>query len=173
MRTFLRDTLLTIVLTIAIFFLIQSTVQVSIVTGSSMEPNLHDTQRLVVNKAIYMFHPPQRGDIIVFHPPGNSGDVPYIKRVIGLPGDTIEIKKGKVYVNGSPLQEPYIKDSPAYTLHEEEIDAGTYFVLGDNRNNTSDSHVWGSVPRSNIIGKAWLSIWKPQWWGLAPNYSFS
>ena len=172
MKIFLRDTLLTIVLTVVIFFLIQSTIQVSIVTGSSMEPNLHDTQRIVVNKATYMFQPPQRGDIIVFHPPSNSGATPFIKRVIGLPGDTIEIKKEKVYVNGYPLEEPYITDSPAYTLPEEKIDGGGYFVLGDNRNNTSDSHVWGTVPRINIIGKAWLSIWPPERWGLAPNHSF-
>lgn len=172
MKTFLRDTLLTIVLTVAIFFLIQSTVQVSIVTGSSMEPNLHDSQRIVVNKAIYMFQEPQRGDIVIFQPPNNSGSTPFIKRIVGMPGETIEVKKGIVYADGYPLEEPYIIDAPAYTLPEEEIDANNYFVLGDNRNNTSDSHVWGTLPQTNIIGKAWLSIWRPEWWGLAPNYSF-
>ena len=172
MKTFLRDTLLTIILTIVIFFLIQATVQVSIVTGSSMEPHLHDGQRVVVNKAVYLLHQPERGDVIIFHPPNNSGATPFIKRVIGLPGDAVEIKKGEVYVNGYPLEEPYIKEAPAYTLPEEKIDGNKYFVLGDNRNNTSDSHVWGTVPQINIIGKAWISIWPPEYWGLAPNHSF-
>jgi len=173
MKTFLRDTLLTIILTVIIFFLVQATVQVSIVNGSSMEPYLHDGQRLVVNKAIYRLDHPERGDIIIFHPPHNAGATPFIKRVIGLPGDTVEIKKGTVYINGDPLDEPYIKELPAYTLSKEEISGNSYFVLGDNRNNTSDSHVWGTVPRTNIIGKAWLSIWPPERWGLAPNYTYN
>ena len=173
MKTFLRDTLLTIILTIVIFFLIQATVQVSIVNGSSMEPHLRDGQRLVVNKAVYQLHHPERGDIVVFRPPHNAGATPFIKRIIGVPGDTIEIKKGTVYINGHPLDEPYIKEPPAYTLSKEEISGDKYFVLGDNRNNTSDSHVWGTVPRPNIIGKAWISIWPPEYWGLAPNHTFN
>lgn len=172
MRTFLRDTLLTIILTVVIFFVVQATVQVSIVNGSSMEPYLQDGQRLVVNKAVYSINQPERGDIIVFHPPQNPGGTPFIKRIVGLPGDTVEIKEGMVYINGYPLDEPYIKESPAYTLSREEIARDNYFVLGDNRNNTSDSHVWGAVPRTNIIGKAWLSIWPPERWGPVPNYTF-
>lgn len=172
MKAFLRDTLVTIVLTIVIFILIQATVQVSIVNGSSMEPDLRDGQRIVVNKAVYLLHQPHRGDIIIFHPPQNSGTTPFIKRVIGLPGDTIEIKQGRVYINGSPLEEPYIKDAPAYTLVKKNVSGDSYFVLGDNRNNTSDSHIWGTVPRPNIIGKAWLTIWPPDSWGPAPNHDF-
>ncbi len=172
MKIFLRDTLLTIVLTVVIFFVVQATVQVSIVNGSSMEPRLHDGQRIVVNKASYMVDQPQRGDIVVFRPPQNVGSTPFIKRIIGLPGDTVEIKKGIVYVNGYPLDEPYIEDAPAYTLTKEEITGENYFVLGDNRNNTSDSHVWGTVPQTNIIGKAWISIWPPDTWGTAPNHAF-
>lgn len=172
MKTFIRDTLITILLTALIFFLLQSTVQVSIVNGSSMEPHLYHGQRIVVYKTAYFFNPPERGDIIVFRPPLKLGATPFIKRVIGLPGDTIEVKKGIVYINGSPLDEPYTKEPANYTLAKEDIDSNTYFVLGDNRNNTSDSHVWGTVPRRNIIGKAWLSIWPPDNWGLAPNYAF-
>ena len=172
MKTFLRDTLLIIVLTVIIFFLVQATVQVSIVNGSSMEPNLRDGQRLVVNKAFYRLHHPERGDIIIFHPPHNAGATPFIKRVVGLPGDTVEIKKGTVYISGYPLDEPYIEEAPAYTLAKKEITGNNYFVLGDNRNNTSDSHVWGTVPSRNVIGKAWLSIWPSESWGLAPNHPF-
>ncbi len=172
MKTFFRDTLLTILLTGLIFFLLQATVQVSIVNGSSMEPHLYHGQRIVVYKTAYFFDPPQRGDIIIFHPPRELGATPFIKRIIGLPGDTVEVKGGVVYINGSPLNEPYIKEPPTYTLAKEKITGNTYFILGDNRNNTSDSHVWGAVPRQNIIGKAWLSIWPPDSWGLAPNHYF-
>lgn len=172
MKTFLRDTLLTVILTIVIFFVVQATIQVSIVNGSSMEPDLNDGQRIVVNKAVYYLQEPQRGDIIVFHPPHNPRATPFIKRVIGLPGDTVEIKKGIVYINGYPLEEPYIKEEPTYTLSEKNITQNNYFVLGDNRNNTSDSHIWGNVPRPNIVGKAWISIWPPESWGLAPNHTF-
>lgn len=171
MKTFLRDTLITILLTGVIFFLLQATVQVSIVTGPSMEPDLYHGQRIVVYKTAYLFHPPERGDIIVFRPPRELGATPFVKRIIGLPGDTVEVKEGIVYINGSPLDEPYIKEPPTYTLAKEKITGNNYFVLGDNRNNTSDSHVWGTVPHQNIIGKAWLSIWPPDSWGLAPNYS--
>jgi len=136
-----------------------------------MEPNLQEGERLIINKAVYIFQEPERGDVIVFHPPNNRlGD--YIKRIIALPGDTIEIKKGVVYVNGSQLHEPYIKDPPNYTIRQRQIRENNYFVLGDNRNNSNDSHNGWTVPRQNIIGKAWLSIWRPEWWGLAPNYSF-
>ena len=173
MRYFLRDTLITIILTGLIFFLLQATVQVSIVNGSSMEPDLRDGQRIVVNKTAYLLNQPGRGDIVVFRPPQNLRTTPFIKRIVGLPGDTVEIKKGTVYINGSPLDEPYIKEPPSYNLSKEKIDRDTYFVLGDNRNNTSDSHIWGTVPRLNIIGKAWLSVWPPGNWGLAPNYAFA
>ena len=173
MRYFLRDTLITITLTILIFFLLQATVQVSIVRGSSMEPELWDGQRIVVNKTAFLLNPPQRGDIIIFRPPQNMRNIPFIKRVIGLPGDVVEVKKGVVYIDGSPLDEPYIKEPPSYNLAKEEVDRGTYFVLGDNRNNTSDSHIWGTVPSLNIIGKAWISIWPPDNWGLAPNYAYT
>ncbi len=173
MKAFLRDTLLTVVLTVVIFVVVQSTIQVSIVNGSSMEPQLHDGQRIVVNKATYLIHEPERGDIVVFRPPQQVGSTPFIKRIIGLPGDTVEVKRGMVYVNGYPLDEPYIEDAPTYNLPKERIDGGSYFVLGDNRNNTSDSHVWGTVPQTNIIGKAWVSIWPPETWGTAPNHNFS
>ncbi len=170
MKTFFREVLLTVIFAVVIFFLLQATIQSFIVVGISMEPNLHDGQRLLVNKAVYYLHEPERGDVVVFQPPGNSrGD--YIKRTIALPGDTVEIKKGTVYVNGSPLKESYIKSSPSYTVEEQKIPENSYFVLGDNRNNSNDSHNGWVVPRENIIGKAWISIWPPDEWGLVSDFS--
>ena len=170
MKAFLREFLAILVLAIAIFFLIQAAVQSSIVVFSSMEPNLHEGQRLLISKVVYKFHEPERGDIIVFPNPNNP-DEDYIKRIIGLPGETIEIKGGMVYINGLKLDEPYIKDPPSHPFPEQEIPEDNYFVLGDNRNNSTDSRTGWTVPLESIVGKAWLSTWPPSEWGLAPNYS--
>ena len=169
MKAFLREILVTLILAIVVFFALQATVQSFIVVGSSMEPGLYAGQRLLIIKVAYAFGEPERGDIIVFHPPDNR-QVDYIKRIVALPGDTIEVKEGAIYVNGSQLNEPYIKDPPRYTIHEQKIARNEYFVLGDNRNNSNDSHNGWTVPHQNIIGKAWLSIWPPDEWGLVPNY---
>ncbi len=172
MRAFLREILGTIILAIVIFLLLQTTVQSFIVYGSSMENSFHDRQRLLIikDRITYAFHEPERGDVIIFRPPGNrQGD--YIKRIIGLPGDTVEIKEESVYINGIKLREPYVKDPPYYTQSPINIPANSYFVLGDNRNNSSDSHNGWTVPRQNIIGKTWLSIWPPDKWELVPDYS--
>lgn len=169
MKTFFREILITIVLAAAVFVLIQTSVQTFIVVGSSMEPSFHNGQRLLVTKTAYYFHEPERGDVIVFEPVENRhGD--YIKRIIALPGDTLEVKTEAVYVNGSQLDEPYIKNPPTYTTEPQKIPGNNYFVLGDNRNNSDDSHNGWVVPRQNIVGKAWLSIWPPDEWGLAANY---
>ena len=172
MKTFLRDVVGTIVGAVVIFLILQATLQSSIVVGSSMESSFEDGQRLLVNKVVYYFHEPERGDVIVFHPPDNPVESPFIKRIIGLPDDTVEITAETVYVNGSLLDEPYIKEPPNYTFRQEKIPENAYFVLGDNRNKSNDSHNDWTVPRQNIIGKAWLSIWPPGEWGLAPNHSF-
>ncbi len=175
MRAFLREILVIIIVAVVIIFLLQTTVQKSSVNGYCMEPSLQDGQQLLINKVVYHLHEPERGDIIIFHPPPpfSPKATPFIKRIIALPGDTIEVKNGEVYVNGSKLDEPYIKEPPTYNFQQKKIPENEYFVLGDNRNKASDSHVWGTVPRQNIIGKAWLSIWPPGEWGLVPNYSLS
>jgi len=175
LRAFLRDILLIVAAAVVITLLIQTTVQKSNVIGYCMEPGLQDGQLLLINKVIYYFHEPERGDVIILHPPPpyDPKTTPFIKRIIALPNDTIEVKNGTVYVNGSKLDEPYIKEPPAYNLPQKKIPGSEYFVLGDNRNNANDSHVWGTVPRQNIIGKAWLSIWPPGEWGLVPNYSLN
>ncbi len=133
-----------------------------------MESTLKDGQRLLVNKVVYHLHEPERGDVIIFCLP-DIPPVDYIKRIIGLPGDSIEIKNGAVYVNGIQLDEPY--DHPRYTYHLDEVPENNYFVLGDNRNNSHDSHRGWTVRDNDIIGKAWLSIWPPDEWGLVADYS--
>ncbi len=154
---------------VVIFVLINVSVQYSIVEGSSMEPNLHNGQRLLINKIAYSN--PQRGDVIIFPPPhvANPED-DFIKRIIGMPGEIIEIKDGVVYINDSPLDEPYIVDNAGIDLPLTVVPDGEYFVLGDNRGNSSDSRGGWTVPGEDIVGKAWLSIWPPSEWGLAPNY---
>ncbi len=171
MKSFLREFLITFILAVVIFFVIQATIQSFIVVGVSMVPSFANGQRLLVNKAAYYFHEPERGDVIVLKPFDNQ-TVDYIKRIIALPSDTIEIKSGTVYVNGRQLSEPYInfKDPASYNLAKKTIPAEEYFVLGDNRGNSNDSHSGWLVSRENIIGKAWVSIWPPDRWGLAPNY---
>lgn len=141
------------------------------VVGSSMLPTLEDGQFLVVNKLAYRLHPPQRGDIIVFRDP-QSTNRKLIKRIIGLPGETIDIKEGQVLVNSTPLDEPYIADPGNYSRGPTPIPEGEYFVLGDNRNNSSDSHIWGDLARDRIVGKAWLTYWPPSLWGLIVHETY-
>ncbi len=169
MKTLLRDITFIFIAAVVIFLLLQTTIQSFVVIGYCMEPNFEDGQRLVINKAVYHFHEPQRGDVIVFHPPISPEDT-YIKRLIALPGDTVEVKNEVVYINGSKLDEPYIKEPPHYTIPSKKIPNDEYFVLGDNRNNANDSHNGWTVPRQDIVGKAWLSIWPPLHWGLVPYY---
>jgi signal peptidase I len=167
MKSFMRELLLTLILALAIFFLLQVTVQTYIVVGQSMEPNLHNDDLLVINKIVYRLHDPERGDVVVLYPPDQPRDEPpYIKRIIALPGDTIEVKNGAVYVNDNKLIESYIKEPPTYTLALQHVPENEYFVLGDNRNISHDSRSGWTVPRQDIIGKAWLSVWPPDTWGV-------
>ena len=171
MKAFLRDVLITLILAVVISFGLRAVIEPYIVQERCMQPNFQEGQRIFVNKVVYKFHEPERGDVIVFHPPPpyDSTEIPFIKRIIALPGDTIEVKNRALYVNGSKLHELYIKEPANYTLKRETVKDG-YFVLGDNRNNSNDSHTGWLAPRQNIIGKAWLSIWPPDKWGLAAYY---
>ena len=176
MKHLLRDILAPILLAVAIFFLLHTFVPSYVIASPSMVPSLQVNQRILVNKIVYNFHEPERGDIITFYPQGDREAIPYIKRIIGLPGETVEIKQGVVYIHKEdgtvlPLDEPYIKESPGQPYYGDAIPDNEYFVLGDNRNNSSDSRTGWTVKREDIIGKAWISIWPPQEWGLAPNYS--
>jgi len=127
------------------------------VEGSSMEPSLHDGEFVVVNRLAYRWAQPLRGDIVVFRFPLNP-DRRFIKRVIGLPGDQVQISEGRVLVNGMYLEEPYIAAAPRYA-GEWKVGAEEVFVLGDNRNNSSDSQHWGMLPLDDIIGRAVLVYW--------------
>jgi signal peptidase I len=133
------------------------------IPSGSMLPTLQINDRLIVDKISYDFRNPKRGDIVVFSPTDtlkkqNFKDA-FIKRVIGLPGETVEVKDGLVYVNGQPLQEKYVEDQPNYRFGPFTVPPNEYLVLGDNRNNSYDSHYWGSVPRQNIIGRAVVRFW--------------
>ena len=169
MRVLIREIVGLVLLAVVILLLLQVVAPRFTVVGSSMEPSLHDGQRLLINKAVYFFREPEAGEVIVFKAPKNPRDE-YIKRIVASPGNTVEIKMGVVYVNGSPLDEPYIKDQPSYTLQAKKIPENEYFVLGDNRNNSNDSHKGWTVPQQNIVGKAWLAIWPPSQWGLVTSY---
>ncbi len=179
MKSFLKEALIIIFLAAVIYFLLQFVIQGVPVIGSSMDPTLAPNgQRVVVSPAAYWFNSPQRGDIITFHPPEswpNPKKLPFIKRVIGLPGETIEIRDGQIFIDGaeSPLVEPYIKKPFTYSISRVEIPADSYFVLGDNRDLSEDSHIYGVISRKSIIGKACFSYWPPSLWGLVANYSFA
>lgn len=177
MNRTLRETIILILIAVVVFLGLRFTIQTYIVFGPSMQPNFEENQRIIVNKLAYKFGDPQRGDVIVFDPPFTSAS-DYIKRVIGLPSESIEIKDGKTYVytlDGSVLilDEPYIAESSMHTYTKHTILENEYFVMGDNRNNSNDSRTGWLVPEENIVGKAWLIIWPPDTWGLARNYSFT
>lgn len=163
-RPILRDIVIPIIIGLAIFFLVRAFIEPFVVEHSSMWPTIEEGEYILVNKVSYHLHQPERGDIIVFHPPWHFGR-PYIKRVIGLPGDTVEIRDGKVFVNGSPLNEPYAGQT-LDILPPTKVPEGEYFVLGDNRNNSYDSRKGWTVSRDYIIGKAWLTYWPPRRWKL-------
>jgi signal peptidase I len=164
-----RDIIAPILLGLAVFALFHATVGSFKVYGSSMLPTIEEGEYIMVSKAAYFFGEPQRGDIIVFDSPQDpKSDL--IKRIIAVPGDTVEIRDDKVIINGIPLVEPYILEPPHYLMMPEEIPPGHYFVLGDNRNNSSDSHRGWTAPRQNIVGKAWITYWPPYRWRLIPGY---
>jgi signal peptidase I len=178
----------TILLALLIFLMVRGVVLNFRVDGNSMEPTLSNSEMLIVNRRAYtsfdlnavlnylpgvdrkegdqryIFNPPRRGDIVVFRPPGSASE-PYIKRIVGLPGETLEIRDGLVQINGVPLHEPYVNSSTSWrgtgTESTVTIPEGEYFVLGDNRSNSSDSRTFGTVPKENIIGKSWVAYWPP------------
>jgi signal peptidase I len=201
-----RELVETVILAALIFFAVKAVIQNFRVEGASMQPSLEDQQLLLVNKAIYfrvdmdrihtflpfvpgdddedrhLFRAPRRGDVIVFKfHLANEGEPErdFIKRVIGVPGDTVEVKDGTVFINGSPLEEDYILNTPSYTYGPKTVPPGSYFVLGDNRRNSFDSHQWSQgcppeqvcdfVPEENIIGQAWVRYWPWDAFGLINN----
>jgi signal peptidase I len=144
-----------------------------VVEGASMAPNFRTDQLIVVSRVPYLLGKPARGDVIVFHDPEDPSH-DFIKRVIGLPGETVTTINGKLYINGVPLDEPYVAElcqsqrcDGTWTL-----DADHYFVLGDNRSHSHDGHSFGPLDRSLIIGQAWVRYWPPSDWGIIPHYDY-
>jgi signal peptidase I len=135
------------------------------IPSNSMEPNLHIGDRLLIEKISYHLHAPQAGDIVVFAPPpqlqavGYRASQAFIKRVIALPGQQVQVSQGKVYRDGQPLNETYILEAPKYEMPPVTVPPGQLFVMGDNRNDSNDSHIWGFLPEANIIGRAAMRFW--------------
>jgi signal peptidase I len=192
---FLWELVQTVVLTLLIFLAMRAVIQNFKVEGTSMEPTLRSNEFLIVNKAtyaridntplehviggnraagmpMYLFGEPARGDIVVFRFP-QQPDKDFIKRIIAIPGDTIEVRNGRVILNGVPQEEKYISREPSYETPRTIVPPGNYFVLGDNRPNSSDSHVWGFVPADNLIGKAWFAYWPPSDWGPVASAGYA
>ena len=158
------DVLETLILSVILFAAINAVSARIRVDGSSMEPTLHSGEFVIVNKLTYKLGMPEIGDVVIFHYPRDP-EQEYVKRVIGLPGDQVVITDGKVYVNGQLLEEDYIAASPANEA-SWDIPEDAIFVLGDNRNNSSDSHSWGTVPLKYVVGKAVFIYWPPPNWGM-------
>jgi len=172
---FWRDLIETILMAVVLFLLLNAATSRVRVYNISMQPTLHEGNLLVVNKLAYKLGEPKRGDIIVFHYQGTVTE-DYIKRVIGLPGDTVDVCGGIVRVNGQAITEPYIAELPGYT-GTWKVPEGELFVLGDNRNHSSDSHDWGFVEQEWVVGRAIIVYWpldrirvlnSPDWVHAAP-----
>ena len=203
-RGVVKELLETAIFILLVFLIVRGVIQNFKIEGQSMEPSLHTGQYILVNKIVYFhfdmnaplrllpgngelsarvvypFHMPRRGEVVVFEYPRDlSKD--YIKRVIGMPGDTVMIKDGQVFVNNVLLDEPYLKgvqttcrgDDPCNQGQTVPVPLGSVFVMGDNRNNSSDSREWGELPLDGIIGKAWVSYWPRDYWGVIPTPTYA
>lgn len=172
LRKSFRDTAETVIAAVLIFVALQATTQSFEIDGRSMSPTLETQQRLLVNRFVYsmspvslmgesgyVFHGPQRGDIIVFQPPTNS-ETDFVKRVIGVPGDTVDIHDGEVFVNGEiSAYVDDITDERRFFEYPIVIPEDEFFVMGDNRRASNDSRNWGYVHASDVVGRAWFLYW--------------
>ena len=162
LKRIVLDILETLILAVVLYFGINAVSVRVRVDGFSMNPTLQDGEYILVNRLAYKIGHPIRGDIIVFSFPMDPKQ-DLIKRVIGLPGESIFVQDGKVMINGVPLEEPYIAAPPIYN-GTWEVPKGQLFVLGDNRNESKDSHEWGLLPLENVVGRAVLIYWPPPEW---------
>lgn len=171
----LRELLNLFFFLIAVYALLEMAVPRSVVLSISMQPNLVEGQRLLISRVSYMFSKPQRGEIVVFEPTGYTPDEDrLIKRLIGLPGEKIEFRDQSVYINGTKLNEPYLNEPclVAYCPNQGwNLGRDEYFFMGDNRNHSQDSRMFGAIKRKQIVGRAILRWWPPAEWGiLSYNY---
>ena len=190
MRAAIREVIETIILSLLLFIGIQFAVQTYQVEGASMRPTLAQGQYLLVNKLVYRhltigsgaegapiesdfgaggvifpFHPPQHGEVVIFSFPNDPSRY-FVKRVIGVPGDTVEIFSGQTYVNGKRIKENYADLDNSEEMDAIKVPANSYFVMGDNRPHSNDSRDWGTVPLENIVGRAWVRYWPPHQIGI-------
>lgn len=165
----LRELLETIVLSLVIFLLIRLVIQNYRIESHSMEPNFREGQFILVNKLAFKLGEPSRGEVIVFHNPGNVEE-DYIKRVIGLPGDEVEVRGQTIYINGQALAEPYATNPFRDNYGPMIVPSNHLFVMGDNRGNSSDSRRIGPIPEELIVGQAWLRVWPFDKWGIITHY---
>jgi signal peptidase I len=163
-KRFILDILETLVLAVVLYFGINAVSARVRVDGFSMRPTLQDGEYILVNKLAYKFSEPKRGDIIVFIFPVNPEE-DLIKRIIGIPGDTVTVQDGVLSINGTAVEEPYINAPPAYN-GTWQVPEGNLFVLGDNRNDSRDSHQWGLLPIQNVIGRSAVIYWPPKEWQI-------
>ena len=155
----LKASLQVAVVAVVLFVLIVTfVVQGYCVSGNCMDPNLRTGERILGSKIVYRFKSLARGDIVVFKYPEDPNKI-FIKRIIGLPGETIEMRAGQVYINGNPLREPYLLHDPHGSYGPEQIKLGYLFVMGDNRDQSNDSRYWGELPIKNVQAKAWIRYW--------------
>lgn len=168
----LRDIIETMVLVAVAFLVVNALIGRFRIEQVSMLPNLHEGEYVIVDKVSYAFRQPERGEIVVLKNPSPS-QPDLIKRIIGLPGETIDVHGGSVYINGRPLAEPYIAQPIAADSAATQLQAGQYFVMGDNRNNSEDSRRFGPRPINDIVGRAWIIYWPPPDWQILarPTYA--
>ncbi len=167
----LREVVETVVLALVMLVILQLLIRNFRVEGHSMDPNLQDGQYLMIDKLSYHLpfdlRPPRRGDVVVFVPP-TQPNKDFVKRIIGLPGDTVEIQRGAVYINGELLPNNFGARLDQSSMSAATVPDGFLFVLGDNRPNSNDSRNWGMLAADNVVGKAWVSYWPPDTWGIIP-----
>jgi signal peptidase I len=161
-----RDMLMSLGLAVALAAVCHTAVaEARYIPSGSMLPTLQVGDRVLIEKVSYHMATPRRGDIVVFTPPsavesfGYDTSIPWIKRVIGLPGERVSIAGGQVWIDGRAIQEAYLEEPPFYAMPERAVPTGHLFVLGDNRNHSIDSHVWGTVPMGQVIGRASFRFW--------------
>jgi signal peptidase I len=177
--SFMRELVETLLLIVLIYALVEMAIPRYMVEGRSMQPNFLEGQRLIVSRINFLVEPPARGDIVVFNAPGNDDDAPpLIKRVIGLPGETIAIRDSKVMIDGVELGEPYISqlsdgtrcNDPTYCTVILQSDQ--YYVMGDNRGNSRDSRRFGPIVQHDLIGEVLVRYWPPSAWGIVTQIGF-